>query len=805
MRYRFVNALGRSKRPEKLVALTLLFLLLTVSTASVTSVLIGPDWGSLWKGLLLGLLTGWILAIFKQPPIRSLLAALAVGAIYTLLSAGGLSQKVTPILLEPLSLVVTMISSPRGTRIDILPLVSSANDLLSSSVVVLVRVRDWTTALVAGEPAFDPVAAGIIWSMLVWIVAAWAGWVVEGRMNGLLAVLPAILLSVGTLSYGRRASSTLYLILGISLILLATVQHDRREGEWDSSGVAYPARKGRQIGYIAVLITAGLVIFSAFTSSLSLQRIAKWLTVPSRSTVQREGGLAKSLGILTGSTSIPDTFEAVRRTVLPRDLLIGSGPELSHELVMIVEVKDLPSIVGTGRPLYWRSFTYDVYTGNGWRSSSTQEITYPPDQPLETVSMPNHLLVDETLWPVGASDGSVYAAGEPVAVNLQSEAAWRSNNDLFGIRIANGLPYEARSLIPAVSEQTLRTAGQRYPDWVRQRYLALPPDLPGRVKDLAIQLTSTEPTPYDRARAIERYLRKFPYTVDVPRPPLNRDLVDYFLFDLRKGYCDYYASAMVVLARAAGVPARLVIGYASGEYNLKTKRFMVTKADAHSWVEVYFPNIGWIPFEPTASRPSFEELPGNVSEAPEGTVPSPETPRIPEVKSTSLEWLILPGVAALAVALVIAWAFYDWLWLRRRSERAAAVEVYRRMRRYGSHLVIAAEAGDTPNEYAAALSRQLEELAGEGRNQGFGQGTAQQVKAITDRIVRVSYRPVQPENMPDSQLQRQWRELRWRLGLMLILKVWKALRDHFDVSKNENPNNQALVSGDYDSEVDQEE
>ena len=90
-------------------------------------------------------------------------------------------------------------------------------------------------------------------------------------------------------------------------------------------------------------------------------------------------------------------------------------------------------------------------------------------------------------------------------------------------------------MTPAASSRWLASepyepAGQRYPDWVRQRYLALPTDLPTRVKELAIQLTGTEATPYDRARSIERYLRTIPYSLDVPRPPSNQDLVDYFLY-----------------------------------------------------------------------------------------------------------------------------------------------------------------------------------------------------------------------------------------------------------------------------------
>ncbi len=803
MKSRFAYALGRVKRPEALVTITLLFLLLTVAVASVTSVLIGPDWNSLWKGLLLGLLAGWTLAVFKQPAIRSLAILLAIGIIYSLLSAGGLSQKLLPVLGEPLRMFIVFVTSPRGTEIDFAPLAGLIQDLFTSSTVVLERVRVWITALSAGEPVFDPVAAGIMWGMLVWIAAAWAGWIVEARKNALLAVIPAILLSVSTLSYGRFVTSTLYWMLGLALILLATVQHDRREGEWDAKGVAYPARKGRQIGSYVILITAGLVIFSAFISSISLQRIEKWLVVRSRPAVPEEGGLAKSLGILPGSANTPDAFESVRRPGLPRDLLIGSGPELSRQLVMTVEVNDLPTILRAGKPrqLYWRSFSYDMYTGSGWRSSNTSQSLLQPFQPLEADVEQNHLIVQQTVRPVGGSDGAVYAAGEPILVNLQSEAAWRSNGDLFGIQIEDGVPYEARSLIPAVSEQSLRAAGQRYPEWVRQRYMALPPELPTRVKELAIQLTSTEPTPYDRARSIERYLRTIPYTVDVARPPSNQDIVDFFLYDLKKGYCDYYASAMVVLARAAGVPTRLAIGYAGGEYNLNSRRFMVTEADAHSWVEVYFPNIGWIPFEPTASRPSLEELPESINETSPEKNPSPEGAPISAVKSTSWVLLLLSGGTALAIVLLLTWTVYDTQRLRSLLETEAAGEVYRRMRRYGAHLVVASDAGDTPYEYADALSRGLQELAGEGFNSRFWLSTAQRVQTITDRIVRVSYRPVQSEKEPEVRLQQLWSQLRWRLRLMLFVKGWKTVRDHiFGVMKQ----SQVPSGRDAGSEADQE-
>ena len=122
---------------------------------------------------------------------------------------------------------------------------------------------------------------------------------------------------------------------------------------------------------------------------------------------------------------------------------------------------------------------------------------------------------------------------------------------------------------------------------------------------MAREITAGADNPYDKARAVEQFLQTggdFRYeTRDVPVPEENQDFVDQFLFDTKRGYCNHFSSAMVVLLRAADVPARWVKGFAPGETEWEDDRYRVTvrNADAHSWVEVYFNGIGWIPFEPT--------------------------------------------------------------------------------------------------------------------------------------------------------------------------------------------------------------
>lgn len=775
------GAIIQVRRGEKLATLALLFLLLTAAAASMTSVLSGPDWGSLWISLLLGLIIGWVLAIFRQPVWRSAWIVVAAGLIYVLFYTGGLGRQASAVLVAFLRLSIHNAISPPFIIPDWIQLARLFGGFLASTGVVVQRVHAWLAALGSGGSFFDPVAAALVWGILIWIVAAWAGWVVEARRNALVAILPAILLSMGTLSYGRRDSLAVYLMLGMILILLATVQHDRRELGWDKTGVAYPARKGRQVGGAAILTAVALVLLSAFASWISLQRIVDWLSFQRGNAVVQQGGLAKSLGIIPAVTAPPDTFAAVSHPGLPRDLLIGSGPELSKRLVMTVAVADLASLSQAGQPLplYWRSFTYDVYTGHGWRTSQTQTNIYPANRPLRADQAPDHVLMHQEVNQVEGASGTLYADGEPVSVNLQADAAWRSSDDLFGIQFTGSSSYEVNSLVPVIDVAALRAAGQKYPDWVRQDYLALPPEVPSRVKDLAIRLTASEPTPYDRAKAIESYLRTFPYTLDVHRPPSDQDLVDYFLFDLGKGYCDYYASAMVVLSRAAGIPARLAIGYASGVYNLNSKRFAVSEADAHSWVEVYFPGIGWVPFEPTAAQPALDTSQQSVSATPPGTASPLGTQAVSSAEATTWEWLLPLVALALSGVLLAVWAVSDRSRLSRLSEPAAAVEIYRRMRRSGARLVLSLELGDTPNEFAAALIARLQELARQGVSPAFGLRLCHEIQAITDGIVLASYCPSLSLSDLDIPLFRQWQRLKWQLDWMWFLEKWTYLRNSF--------------------------
>jgi len=179
--------------------------------------------------------------------------------------------------------------------------------------------------------------------------------------------------------------------------------------------------------------------------------------------------------------------------------------------------------------------------------------------------------------------------------------------------LARGESYETSVLVSTASELDLFAAGTDYPGWITDTYLQLPEDTPSRIADLAWELTGDAETPYEIAVTIRDYLRTLEYALDVRAPKPGADAVEYFLFELERGYCSHFASAMTVMLRARGVPSRFVAGYvteglidaaddSTGGYpgnGSQGQHRSFFANNSHAWCEVFFPEYGWIPFEPT--------------------------------------------------------------------------------------------------------------------------------------------------------------------------------------------------------------
>jgi len=175
--------------------------------------------------------------------------------------------------------------------------------------------------------------------------------------------------------------------------------------------------------------------------------------------------------------------------------------------------------------------------------------------------------------------------------------------------------YQVEVTLPSINDVLLRTASDNDPESITKRYLQLPEQLPLRVKELGVQMTSNTNNRYDAVRAVQTFLQNnYKYSLNTSVPPANQDFVDNFLFETRFGYCNHFSTSMVVLLRSQGIPSRMVKGYAPG--TLKDGNgtiYDVKSSDAHSWVEVYFPQMGWIPFDPTPGVLGSEEISESVA------------------------------------------------------------------------------------------------------------------------------------------------------------------------------------------------
>jgi transglutaminase-like putative cysteine protease len=282
---------------------------------------------------------------------------------------------------------------------------------------------------------------------------------------------------------------------------------------------------------------------------------------------------------------------------------------------------------------YWRAAVYNEYSGLGW--ASNDEINFDFGRGRQPSALPFfRARVPFTQTYTFFQDGAtvLYAMASPVRLDRSAIAKVsyvspdqmdnNSGNPWAGKkqpwleevtyiesnrRLLAEEPYQIVSMISIATEEQLRSDSLTYPNWVKERYLQLPDGIPRRVFDLAEEITRDADNRYDKAQAIEEYLREnITYNEKIESPPSDRDKVDYILFDLKEAYCDYYATSMIVMLRSLGIPSRLAAGYARGELETldnQKKVYVVQSKNAHSWVEVFFPTYGWIEFEPTAAQP----------------------------------------------------------------------------------------------------------------------------------------------------------------------------------------------------------
>jgi len=665
------------------------------------------------------------------------------------------------------------------------PWISAGNLLITQAGSFIHRLLLWTAASAQNKYMEDPAARAFMWSLVLWLTAAWAGWQIKRQGKVLEGILPATIL-LGLILYNTgQPSGILWLFLSAVLILLGIINYQNLITPWIRHGTDFSDSIWEDSLIATLVLVYGVIVPAYMISSFSFKDMIDRMRERQTAATNSSEGSSPPVG----------TTSHIQST-LPYIHVILGGPALSSDVVMLVSTGEFPAMphaVNLDVPhYYWRMMTYQTYTGSGWINQSTTNEEIPPHQMLIQVTPRDYRIVHQTVtFPTGGHAG-LYWTGALVQSDTPLQIEWRalpvsdpvaagfdplSGNDVVGGLISGqttGISpkYTAESLLPNVNEVDLRAAPVTYPAWVVERYLTLPDTIPERVRALARDLTANAATPYDRALALETYLRHFPYSLAVPAPPPNHDAVDYFLFDLKKGYCDYYATAMTVMARAAGLPARLVIGYASGTYDSYTAQYVIRQTDAHAWSEIYFSGIGWIEFEPTAGQ-SAPVRDGNSQVAPQlppGTQNQPLWDKIPSFTIGRMNFPWLP--ITFLIFLYLLWIGSDGYRLSRHSPPEAVRRLFIRMRRLAQPFYGFPSPDQTVREYTIALTRRLESLRNRNRLTNWLLSPVQaQIGSLAELYMQSLFSRTALTPADTRHAIHIWGRLRSRLFLMKLVLV----------------------------------
>jgi len=470
------------------------------------------------------------------------------------------------------------------------------------------QVEAYLGVLMRGERNQDPLMFVVLMAALYWIMGAYASWSVFRRRGLWAAVIPAGLVLLVNIYYyiGRESLEwTVGAYVFITMAFVLARHLAARRAAWDSMRTELPVQGGRAISQAGLLAAFLLVALAwgvpAFAKSEGAADLWGRITRPWPRIRERIGDAFGHLG----------RPALIARDVFGDTLRLGPGTEPPDNLVMYVQ-PDSPA--ERGLRFYWRARIYDTYLDGQWSTSPGAAFEFDPDiGDLPVSEYAGRVPVEAVFAPHLKAFQVLYFAGQPLWADRPSLATvtYAEAGKVDVTALAAEIPvmgdetYRVRAMLPVPEADDLRDAGDDYPSWVLERYLQVPETITPRTRDLAVEIAAGASTPYDQVVAVTRWLREhIAYSRIAQGPPEASEPIDWILFDYRVGFCNYYASAEVVLLRLLGIPARMAAGYASGAFDAASGVYEVRSADAHAWPEVFFPDYGWVEFEPTASLPN---------------------------------------------------------------------------------------------------------------------------------------------------------------------------------------------------------
>lgn len=667
------------------------------------------------------------------------------------------------------------------------------------------RIGVFFSVLAQGETNPDPLMFVLVMAALFWFFGCIAAWAIF-RRGGLWAAIlpPGIAVYINAYYYLGDALLTIYLAVYTFLALILFVRLDvvKRQSLWRIIRARVPSETSYRVsraGLVAAFLIVGLSwVGPGFARNSTTAQFWRAIASPFTSTRDWFGDV---FGSLRGGLAVGPEFYGNK---LPLE-----GGVMPVEMHMLnVDPEGFPS--NDGR-FYWRSRIYDTYQDGGWSYSGGAPTSFDPSD--GNLTLPNddgRETIEVTITPMVTSLASLYLPPQPLWVNRTAEIFLTrvdgSPVDAAGVVASNtvmrGESYRARSSVAIPTAPQLREAEEDYPDWVLKTYLQIPNSISQRVIDLADTIVQGQDTAYDKTVAITNWLRRnMEYSRETEAPPAVVEPLDWFLFDYKIGFCNYYASAEVIMLRSQGIPARLAAGYAQGTFNPDEGIFEVTTVESHSWPEVYFPGYGWVEFEPTVSQSALDrpELPPESEGFDGGSIDRPdfrddrnELDRLEDLlamdeemddarllaqrRSNILRWL-----AVLVVVLVLAglWLRFNpsswglvqvmlssglkkiglepppFLLVASQEDLTLTGRVYRRWTDWLRRIGITLSPAQTPYERAGTFATLLPEVAQEGWT-------------IVTEYARERYGRLPVE---EDVVRQAWRRLRPHL---LLAWIWRA-------------------------------
>ncbi len=611
------------------------------------------------------------------------------------------------------SVIFTTLAAPEGAFREKLLLLGS-------------HVNNWFTQVAQGEAGTDPTAFTLFLGGTVWTAAFLGAFALQrDRRPWDLVAWSGVCLVVNISLALRPLLLDLIVFSIIALVLLTRLHVATLTDRWDQRRIEpvgdmeWRLLRGGLSWTFALIILASVSprIGAADTLSHAWNTFdGPWHNV--------ENEWQRFFAGVRG----PSRVQGVSFT---ENVPLGLPPNLGDRVVMYVTAPE-------GR--FWRALAYDLYTGTGWKSTDDHTAInvdasgYQARKKIE--------ITIETVTPHGTL---LFAPNEPLTANVPRQFTIGDDRTFSSsLRARNQSQaagkYVVQAAVSTADKPTLRKAGTNYPAAVADRYLQLPASLSQRARALAHRIGDRESDPYDKAEAIEHYLRtNYRYSTVVKPPPPGRDAVDWFLYDLREDFCEYFASAMVVMLRELGVPARVVEGFTPGTFDANVQKYVVREQDAHAWVEVYFAGYGWVEFEPTPSQSTFARSEGEFDDVlsgggvgAQGDRPERERSGLGRVENDidtsidagldsgdydefssagggqSFDYSQLSWLGVLAMLALVAFAIRFELRFRGLPTTEAA---FGKMRLLASYVGLPQLAHQTAYEYAAQLSRLLPRAA----------------------------------------------------------------------------------------------